>query len=114
MSVWRDVVVVSVVVVDVVVVSVVVVDDDDDGDDDSDDVIALMVVNVKKDNNDHMVLVYWTLKNKLQWNFDRNYNIFIKKNAFESVVCKMATILPRLQCANELNVVGNYQFRWTS
>ena len=36
--------------------------------------------------------------NKLQWNLYHNSNIFIHENAFESVVCEMATILPRSQC----------------
>ena len=39
--------------------------------------------------------------NKLQWNFDRNSNIFIHENAFESVVCEMAAaMLSRPQCVN--------------
>ena len=36
-------------------------------------------------------IVNWTLGNKLQWNFDRNSNIFIEENAFENVVCEMAS-----------------------
>ena len=43
-----------------------------------------------------------TLRNKLQWNFNRNSNIFIHENAFESVVCEMAFILSRPQCVNEV------------
>ena len=38
--------------------------------------------------------------NKLQWHFNRNCNIFFQENAFESVVCEMATILSRPQCVN--------------
>ena len=34
-------------------------------------------------------IVYWTLRNKLQWNFNRNSNIFIVENTFENVVCEM-------------------------
>ena len=45
-------------------------------------------------------IVNWTLGNKLQWNLNRNLNIFIKENAFENVVWKMAAILSRPQCAN--------------
>ena len=45
--------------------------------------------------------VNWTLRNKLQWNFDRNHNIFIQENAFESAVCETASILPRPQCVKE-------------
>ena len=41
-----------------------------------------------------------TLRNKLQWNFERNSNIFIKKNALENGVCEMASILSRPQCVN--------------
>ena len=38
------------------------------------------------------------LRNKHQWNFNRNSNIFVQDNTFESVVCEMAAILPRLHC----------------
>ena len=38
----------------------------------------------------------WTLRNKLQWNFNRYSNIFIKENASENV-CEMASILSRPQ-----------------
>ena len=37
-------------------------------------------------------IVNWTLGNKLQWNFNRNSNIFIHENAFENVVCEMGSI----------------------
>ena len=39
--------------------------------------------------------IIWTnagIGNKLQWNFNRNSNIFIHENAFENVVCEMASI----------------------
>ena len=36
--------------------------------------------------------------NKLQWNFNRNSNIFIQENALQNVVCEMASILSRPQC----------------
>ena len=45
-------------------------------------------------------ILNWTLGNKLQWNLNRNLNIFIQENAFENVVWKMATILSRPQCVN--------------
>ena len=44
-------------------------------------------------------IVNWTLRNKLQWNVNKNFNIFIEENTFESVVCEMAAILSRPQCA---------------
>ena len=43
-------------------------------------------------------IVNWALRNKLQWNSNLNSNIFIHKNAIESVVCEMATILSWPQC----------------
>ena len=46
---------------------------------------------------------YWTLRNKLQWNLNRNSNIFIWENAFERVVCETASILSRPQCVNTMS-----------
>ena len=43
-------------------------------------------------------IVNLTLGNKLQWNFNRNWNILIPENAFEYIVCEMASILSRPQC----------------
>ena len=40
------------------------------------------------------------LRNKLQWNLNRNSNIIIQENAFESVVCETVAILLRPQCVN--------------
>ena len=45
-------------------------------------------------------IVNWTIRNKLQWNLNRNSNIFIQENAFESVICEMAAILSQPQCVN--------------
>ena len=38
-------------------------------------------------------IVNWTLRNKLQLDFDQNSYIFIQENAFENVVCETAAIL---------------------
>ena len=46
------------------------------------------------------IIVNWTLRNKLQWHFNRNSKSFVLKNAFENVVCKMAFILSLPQCVN--------------
>ena len=46
-------------------------------------------------------MVNWTLGNKLQWNFNRNRNIFIQEKALENVVCEMASILSRPQCVSK-------------
>ena len=62
-------------------------------------------------------IVNWTLRNKLQWNFNRNLNIVIHENAFENVVCEMAAMLYRPQCVNclwEVHSVRNlhwYSYR---
>ena len=42
-------------------------------------------------------IVNWTLRNKLQWNLNRNSYISIQENAFK-IVWKMAIILSRPQC----------------
>ena len=43
-------------------------------------------------------VVYWTPRNKLQWNLNWNsYNI-IQEDPFENVIWKMAAILSRPQC----------------
>ena len=49
-------------------------------------------------------IVYCTLRNKLQWNFNRNTNIFIQENVLETVVFETASILSRPQCAKSLEV----------
>ena len=44
---------------------------------------------------------HWTLRNKLQWNFNLNSNIFIQENALQNVVWEMASIfLFRPQCVD--------------
>ena len=50
--------------------------------------------------NQCWIIVNWTLRNKLLWNLNRNSNVFIQENAFESVVCETASILSRPQCVN--------------
>ena len=47
-------------------------------------------------------VVNWTLRNKLQWNFNSNSSIFIQENAFENVVWEMSAILSQPQCVNTL------------
>ena len=48
-------------------------------------------------------IVKWTLGNKFQWNKNKNCSLFIKKHAFENVVCEMVAILPQLQCLKYLS-----------
>ena len=47
-------------------------------------------------------IVNWTLRNKLQWNLNRNSYILIQENTFENVVCEMASLLSRPQCVNTM------------
>ena len=42
----------------------------------------------------------WTLRNKLQGNFNRHSYIFIQENAFKNVVRVMTAILSQAQCVN--------------
>ena len=43
-------------------------------------------------------IVNWTLGNNLQWNFNRNSDIFIDENTSENIVCEMLPISSRPQC----------------
>ena len=45
--------------------------------------------------NQYSVIVNWTPRNKLQWNFNQNTKLFIHKNASENIVCEMAAIFSR-------------------
>ena len=53
------------------------------------------------------ILLIGPLANKLRWNFNRNSNIFIQENAFESVVCEMTATLSWPQCVNRLLKCAN-------
>ena len=44
--------------------------------------------------NQWWIIINWTLRNKLHWNFTQNCNIFIQENAFENIVWKMSFWLP--------------------
>ena len=43
----------------------------------------------------YRVIVNWTLRNKLRWNFHQIQIFFIHENVFENIVCKMAAFLSR-------------------
>ena len=44
------------------------------------------------------ILLIGPLRNKVQWNLNRNSNIFIEENTFENFVCEMLPISSRPQC----------------
>ena len=47
------------------------------------------------------IMLIWTLlRNKFLWNINRNSYIFIQENAFENVVCEMASICLGLSVLN--------------
>ena len=41
------------------------------------------------------------LRNKIQWNFDRNSNIFIRENTFQNIVYELMVILSQPQCVKD-------------
>ena len=51
-----------------------------------------------------------THRNKIQWYFIQNLNIFNKQNAFQNVVYKIVAILFRSQCLN--SVRSRYVLTW--
>ena len=59
-------------------------------------------------------IVDWTRRNKLQWNLNKNSNIFIHENALQNIVWKMAAILSRPQCINILGHDDAYMDHWTA
>ena len=59
--------------------------------------MACRMVSAKPLYNQILDFFIGPLRNKLQWNFNRNSYIFIPENAFENVVCKMAAIFFQLQ-----------------
>ena len=42
--------------------------------------------------NQCCVIVYWTIRNKLQWNFNQNTKLSIHETASENIVCETASI----------------------
>ena len=47
-------------------------------------------------------IINWTLRNKLQLNFNRDWYIYIQETIFEAVICRMAAILSWPHCINTL------------
>ena len=53
-------------------------------------------------------ILNWNLRNKLQWNLNRNPFIFIQENAFENVVWKMAAICLSLNVLMISNTIVSF------
>ena len=47
------------------------------------------------------VIFIWTLRSKLQLNFNQNTKLFIHENESENIICKMAAILSRGRWVNK-------------
>ena len=62
--------------------------------------MACRMVGAKPLSEPMQDIINWSIRNQLQWNFNRNNNISSQENVFESVVCEMASILSRLQCVS--------------
>ena len=50
-----------------------------------------------------LVIVNWTLRNKLNSNFNQNTKLFIHKDASENITCEMVAILSRERWGNGLS-----------
>ena len=62
--------------------------------------MACCVVDAKPLSEPMCNIVNWTPRNKLQWTFNRNSNIVIQENTFESVICELTAMLPQPHCVN--------------
>ena len=54
---------------------------------------ALVQVMACRLSNQCWLIANWILKNKLQWNLNRNKKLFIHEYAYENVSCEMEAIL---------------------
>ena len=52
--------------------------------------------------NQRWNIVNFTIRNKIQWNINRNSYTLIHENAFDYVVCKTVAILSRPQCVKKI------------
>ena len=54
-------------------------------------IMACCLFSAKSLSKPMLVIVDWTLRNKLQWNFNQYTKLFIHENASENIVCEMAS-----------------------
>ena len=73
--------------------------------------------------NQWRVIVNWTPRNTLHWNFNQNIKLFIKENAPENIVREMAAILSRGRLDDTISTVNppvwvkqscKMQMKWSS
>ena len=58
-------------------------------------IMTFYLLSTKPLSKQMLCFVYWTLRNKLQWNSIHNAKRFIHDNAYENIVCEMAVILSK-------------------
>ena len=58
-------------------------------------IVACRLFGAKPLSKPMLVIVNWTLTNKLQWNFNQNTKLFIHENASQNIVCEMTANLSR-------------------
>ena len=63
--------------------------------------------------NQRWVIVIWTPRNKLQWNFNHNKKNFIHENASENIFCEIVAILSRGRWVNPDGMVPITALFWT-
>ena len=68
-------------------------------------IMAWCLVGAKQLSEPMLEYFMRTIRNKLQWDFNRNLYIFVQENAFENVVWKMAAILSRPQCVKTFSAL---------
>ena len=56
-------------------------------------------------------IVNWNLRNKFQWNCNRNWNIFIQEKACGNIVWEMAANLSRPQFVNVVSVLPSRHYK---
>ena len=64
--------------------------------------------------NQFWILVNWTLRNKLRWNFNQNTKLYIHENASENIVCETSTILSRGKRVNNLMSNWRHTIAWNN
>ena len=62
--------------------------------------------------NQCWVIVNWTIRNKIQWNFNQNIKYVIHENVSENIICEMGPILSRGRWVNVNIHSYQYEIFW--
>ena len=74
--------------------------------------MAFLLVGAKPLSNPWWNIVFRNLRNKLQWNFNRNSYILIRENALGNFVWKMGAISSWTQCVKQRTGYFNNVLSW--